>query len=143
MNMADAKKKVFLVDDDNMFLTMLSDHLDALDRYDISAFATGEACLAKRDVSNSPLQALTLLNDQMFMEAAQAMAKAVHAESPDDDTRLTNTFRRCLTRQPAEDEMKMLRAFIKKERSKNLSEEAQWTALARAVLNFDEAVTHP
>jgi len=47
MNMADAKKKVFLVDDDNMFLTMLSDHLEALDRYDISAFATGEACLAR------------------------------------------------------------------------------------------------
>ena len=47
MNMADAKKKVFLVDDDNMFLTMLSDHLEETGKYNISAFATGEACLAR------------------------------------------------------------------------------------------------
>lgn len=45
MTMTTAKKKLFLVDDDNMFLTMLSDHLEALDLYDISAFGTGEACL--------------------------------------------------------------------------------------------------
>lgn len=45
--MTDAKKKVFLVDDDKMFLTLLSDHLEALDRYDISTFATGEACLER------------------------------------------------------------------------------------------------
>ncbi len=47
MTMTDAKKKVFLVDDDKMFLTLLSDHLEALDRYDISTFATGEACLER------------------------------------------------------------------------------------------------
>ncbi|MBK7935852.1 MAG: response regulator [Lewinellaceae bacterium] len=45
--MTDAKKKVFLVDDDNMFLTMLSDHLEATDKYNISTFSTGEACLAR------------------------------------------------------------------------------------------------
>ncbi len=53
---------------------------------------TGEACLARRDVSNSPLQALTLLNDQMFLEAAQAMAKQVTAGPADDDSRLQNIF---------------------------------------------------
>ena len=52
-------------------------------------------------------------------------------------------FRRCLTGVPADDEMTMMRAFIQKERTKNLNHEAQWTALARAVLNFDEAATHP
>ena len=104
---------------------------------------TGEACLAKRDVSNSPLQALTLLNDQMFMEAAQAMAKAVIAESPDDDSRLTNTFRRCLTRPPAADELTMLKTFLAKQRANKLDGEALWTALCRAVLNLDEAITHP
>jgi hypothetical protein len=104
---------------------------------------TGEACLAKRDVSNSPLQALTLLNDQMFMEAAQAMAKAVIAASPDDDTRLTNTFRRCLTRPPAADELTMLKTFLQKQRTQKLDGEALWTAVCRAVLNLDEAITHP
>lgn len=104
---------------------------------------TGEACLARRDVSNSPLQALTLLNDQMFMEAAQAMAKAVIAESPDDDSRLTNAFRRCLTRPAAADEMTMLRAFLQKQRDQKLEGEALWTSVCRAVLNLDEAITHP
>jgi hypothetical protein len=104
---------------------------------------TGEACLAKRDVSNSPLQALTLLNDQMFMEAAQAMAKAVLAESPDDDSRLTNTVRRCLTRPPAADELTMLKTFLAKQRANKLDGEALWTSVCRAVLNLDEAITHP
>lgn len=104
---------------------------------------TGEACLAKRDVSNSPLQALTLLNDQMFMEAAQAMAKAVIAESADDDSRLINTFRRCLTRPPAADELTMLKTFLAKQRANKLDGEALWTSVCRAVLNLDEAITHP
>jgi hypothetical protein len=104
---------------------------------------TGEACLAKRDVSNSPLQALTLLNDQMFMEAAKAMAKAVIAESPDDDSRLTNTFRRCLTRPPAAEELTMLKTFLTKQRANKLDGEALWTSVCRAVLNLDEAITHP
>jgi hypothetical protein len=104
---------------------------------------TGEACLAKRDVSNSPLQALTLLNDQMFMEAAQAMAKAVIAESQDDDTRLQNLFRRCLTRPAAADELVMLKTFLQKQRDQKLEGEALWSAVSRAALNLDEAITHP
>lgn len=104
---------------------------------------TGEACLAKRDVSNSPLQALTLLNDQMFMEAAQAMAKQIVTESADDDSRLTNTFRRCLTRPPATDELTMLKTFLAKQRANKLDGEALWTTVCRAVLNLDEAITHP
>jgi len=104
---------------------------------------TGEACLARRDVSNSPLQALTLLNDQMFMEAAQAMAKQVIAESKDDDTRLQNIFRRVATRPAPTDEMKMLKTFLQKQREKKLEGEALWSAVSRAALNLDEAITHP
>ena len=104
---------------------------------------TGEACLARRDVSNSPLQALTLLNDQMFMEAAQTMAKAVITESQSDDDRLQNIFRRCVTRPPAADELAMLKAFLQKQRDKKLEGEALWSAVSRAALNLDESITHP
>lgn len=104
---------------------------------------TGESCLARREVSNSPLQALTLLNDQMFMEAAQAMAKKVITESTDDDSRLQNIFRRCATRPAAADEMTMLKAFLQKQRDQKLDGEALWAAVSRAALNLDEAITHP
>ncbi|MEZ5385198.1 MAG: PSD1 and planctomycete cytochrome C domain-containing protein [Prosthecobacter sp.] len=104
---------------------------------------TGESCLARREVSNSPLQALTLLNDQMFMEAAQAMAKKVVAESSTDEDRLQNLFRRCATRPAAADEITMLKTFLAKERVNELEGEALWTSVCRAALNLDETVTHP
>src|SRR5262249_20755874 len=40
---------------------------------------SGEACIGRREVSNSPLQALTLLNDTMFLEAAQALGRETAA----------------------------------------------------------------
>ncbi len=43
--MADRKKKVFIVDDDKMFCTMLSDHLEDQGQYDVTSFGTGEECL--------------------------------------------------------------------------------------------------
>lgn len=104
---------------------------------------TGEACLARRDVSNSPLQALTLLNDQMFMEAAQAMAKKVVSEAVTDEERLQNIFRRCATRPAAADEMDLLKSFLEKQRNQKIEGEALWTAVCRAALNQDEAITHP
>jgi hypothetical protein len=104
---------------------------------------TGESCLAKREVSNSPLQALTLLNDQMFMEAAQAMAKQVIAESQTEDERLQNIFRRVATRPAAPDELALLKAFMQKQRDRKLEGEALWADVSRAALNLDEAITHP
>ncbi|MCX6849629.1 MAG: PSD1 and planctomycete cytochrome C domain-containing protein [Verrucomicrobia bacterium] len=104
---------------------------------------TGESCLAKREVSNSPLQALTLLNDQMFMEAAQAMAKQVIAESKTDDERLQNIFRRVATRPAAPDELALLKVFLQKQRERKVEGEALWADVSRAALNLDEAITHP
>lgn len=104
---------------------------------------TGESCLARRDVSNSPLQALTLLNDQMFLEAAQAMAQQVMAEAPDDAARLDHIFRRCLSRQATVEEQTLFQAFLAKQRVQKLDGEALWTSVCRAVLNLDETITHP
>lgn len=104
---------------------------------------TGEACLAKRDVSNSPLQALTLLNDAMFLEAAEALAKRTIAAAQSDDTRLQTLFRHCVTRPATSDELVLLGSFLKKQRALNLDDMQLWTAVARAVMNLDETITHP
>ncbi len=45
--MADPKKKIFVVDDDPMFCTMLSDHLEDQETYDVASFGTGEECLQR------------------------------------------------------------------------------------------------
>ncbi|MFN9918125.1 MAG: DUF1553 domain-containing protein, partial [Pirellulaceae bacterium] len=104
---------------------------------------SGEACLARRDVSNSPLQALTLLNDTMFMEAASAMAKQVLMESATDEERLIDVFRRCLTRPPDADELAMLQRFLEEQRERKLDTETLWTVVSRALMNLDETITHP
>ena len=104
---------------------------------------TGEACVARRDVSNSPLQALTLLNDAMFMEAAAALGKAAQALPENDDARITFILRRCVTRPPAPEEVALFRGFLQARRASGLDAKAVWTAIARAALNLDESITHP
>ena len=120
---------------------------------------SGESCLARRERSNTPLQALTLLNDQVFMECAQALGKSTAEQTGDVDARVEQVFRHCLVRPPTDDERKKLVAFYQtqltrfskgelkaeevagKDKSKQLNEQAAWTTVARAVLNLDEAIT--
>ncbi|MEK6235841.1 MAG: DUF1553 domain-containing protein, partial [Planctomycetales bacterium] len=45
---------------------------------------TGELCVARRDRSNTPLQALTLLNDEMFLETSRALAKVAISKAASD-----------------------------------------------------------
>ena len=59
---------------------------------------SGEACLARREVSNTPLQSLTLLNDAVFVEAAQALGKRLAAAKRPVDERASELFRRCVGR---------------------------------------------
>lgn len=119
---------------------------------------SGEACLARRDVSNTPLQALTLLNDVMFQEASQALGQSLASISGSTDEKLRMLFVRTLSRPPLPAEQRELSAFYaaQKQRleSKQLEagklagsdspqaiEQAVWTILVRAVLNLDEFVT--
>ena len=118
---------------------------------------TGESCLPKREVSNSPLQALTLLNDPMFVEVAQALSRAAIAAGGDDASRLREIARRVLSRAFNADETKALTAFVKLQRERLTAgdldaaklagegqgdplERATWMLVARAVMNLDEAV---
>ncbi|MEY4132964.1 MAG: hypothetical protein RL592_1022 [Verrucomicrobiota bacterium] len=104
---------------------------------------TGEACIARRDVSNSPLQALTLLNDEMFMEAARALGAKAMAAGTDDEARVAYVLRRCVTRPPAADELATMKAFVAAQRARKVADKDIWTAVARAALNLDESIVHP
>ena len=64
---------------------------------------TSETVCVRRERSNTPLQALTLLNDTVFVEAARALALRILAECPKacDDDRIRHAFRLCLARGPS------------------------------------------
>ena len=118
---------------------------------------TGEACLVRREVSNSPLQALTLLNDPMFVEVARALGAATMQAGPDDATRLEDLGRRLLSRGFDADETAALAAYLAAQRRRlaageldaekltgeagpDAVERAAWMLVARAAMNLDEAI---
>ena len=113
----------------------------------------------RRTRSNTPLQALTLMNDPVFFECAQALAARACEEGPQD--RLLWLFRTCLARAPRERELESLRRLLD-DQSEVFSEDietagrvvgeylpegieaaamAPWVMVARAVMNLDEFVT--
>src|SRR6185503_7609484 len=67
-------------------------------------------CVVRRERSNTPLQALTLLNDAVFVEAAQALAKRVLTEKHDEANcdRIDLLFALCLGREPSGEETRRL-----------------------------------
>jgi hypothetical protein len=119
---------------------------------------SGEACVPRREISNTPLQALTLLNDAVFVETAQALGREFANRSGNDEERLTLLFRRCLARFPDSDELALLARFHASQRERlsrgelkaaeiaggdgpQAVEQAAWMLTARAVLNLDETIT--
>lgn len=102
---------------------------------------TGETCTARRDRSNTPLQALTMLNDEMFVEMAEALAKRAVESSPDAKARVEFILRNSLTRPPTEAEVATLLEFQKAQTSRLGDEALAWKLTARAVLNLDETIT--
>ena len=121
----------------------------------------GYEAVCRRGRSNSPLQALNLLNDEVFFEAAQAMAFRILAEGPaDPQERLEHAFRLCLARSPAPEELEWLETAMRRqseilEQEQGLarltlpvefpgialSEAASWVGASRILLNLDEFIT--
>ncbi|MFO1450078.1 MAG: PSD1 and planctomycete cytochrome C domain-containing protein [Opitutaceae bacterium] len=104
------------------------------------------AC-TRRIRSNTPLQALTLLNDQQFIEFAEALAARVLQEGGTDDAgRLDLAFRLCLSRPPTATERSRLLDLLLQIQSPQAGEPAgsareAWIAVARVLLNLDETIT--
>jgi hypothetical protein len=119
--------------------------------------SSGEVCIPRRDVSNTPLQALVLLNDEVFLEAAQALGREFAGRAGSDDERLAALFNRALVRQPDSQEADLLRQFLLAQRERlakkeldavaiagpggNAPERAAWTLVARGLLNLDQTIT--
>ncbi|HEY2911548.1 MAG TPA: DUF1553 domain-containing protein, partial [Gemmataceae bacterium] len=101
---------------------------------------SGEQCLARREVSNTPLQALTLLNDVMLADFTKALAKAALDHKGTTADRATLLFRMCLVRSPRPEELALLVKFFESERERT-KDEAAWVAVARAIVNLDEFIT--
>jgi mono/diheme cytochrome c family protein len=124
----------------------------------------------RRQRSNSPLQALVTLNEPLFVECSQALAKKALAEGgKTDQDRIGYAFRRALARQPTQTELDDLLALLKKQRERiadgwvNASEVATskgeimkdsdlpktaspaqlaaYTVVSRVLLNLDETIT--
>jgi hypothetical protein len=118
---------------------------------------SGEACVARREVTNTALQALTMLNDAVFLDVAQSLARRVMAHPGKTPDRLTWLFRLCLVRPPTAAELNRLTRFYEDQRVRfaldpdradavagrgpDTPERAAWTLTARALLNTDEFVT--
>ncbi len=76
----------------------------------------GDSSCVRRARSNTPLQALTLLNEPLFMESARALAsKTLREGGGTDRQRLVYAFRRCLGREPTAGESGELLAFLGKQ----------------------------
>ena len=128
---------------------------------------SGDSSCVRRMRSNTPLQALLTLNEPMFMEAAQGLARKMIDEGGKTDAeRIAYAFRRCLSRPPTEAEAKVIVTLLEKERA-HLSEGwvnqfelatganklpnlpvgvtpvqfAAYAMAARVMLNLDETIT--
>jgi mono/diheme cytochrome c family protein len=116
-----------------------------------------EFCVLRRSRSNTPLQALTVLNDAGYVEAAQALARRVVGQSCARDS-AELAFRLCLMRKPSSAEVERLVKLYESELShyrtnleaakkmagstdSNAAELAAWTVVGNVLLNLDEMIT--
>jgi mono/diheme cytochrome c family protein len=90
-----------------------------------------EVCTIRRPRTNTPLQALVTLNDPVFVEAAQALARRIVCESgPDSAEQATRGFRLVLTRAPQPNEVKRLVKLYEETRSHFLNDSSASLAMA-------------
>lgn len=129
----------------------------------LSTFDTpkfNETC-TRRDRSNTPLQSLTMANDEAIVEMTRALADRVLRQSAESHVdRLIHMFRTCMARPPTDAEFSFLENFLRQQ-AKDFAiraeeaekivqgmasplpteENASWVATARVLLNLDEFIT--
>jgi mono/diheme cytochrome c family protein len=123
-----------------------------------------EVCTVERADTTTPLQALVMLNDPQFVEAARVFAERILAQAGDERTRLAWAFRAATARTPQDREIEILHAALVRERTRYAAtpaaaaaflgigeaprpaalppaEHAAWSQVAATLLNLSETVT--
>jgi hypothetical protein len=99
----------------------------------------------RRERSNTPLQSLTVANDQAMFEMAQAFADRILQTPADDRARLNFAFQTCFARTPQSAELARLQDYLDLQRKRWASqqepERSAWIAVARLLINLDEFIT--
>jgi mono/diheme cytochrome c family protein len=126
--------------------------------------AARQTCTVKQTRTNTPLHALTTLNDTTFVEAARALAERVLTAEGNDDQRIERAFRLVLARKPKAEEMEILRGGLKRLRGQysadpaaakkllavgeskrneklDVTDHAAFTGLCNLIMNLDETLT--
>jgi hypothetical protein len=126
--------------------------------------STREECTVERPRSNTPQQALVLLNDPTYVEASRVFAERIYRSSKKTSDRVNNAFRLALQRDAGADEVGILTRLYEQHRAhyeanvkeahailgvgyapaaKDIApaELAAWTSVARAILNLHETIT--
>ena len=99
------------------------------------------ACVVQRDVSNTPLQALTLLNDPAYVEMAKAFAKRIAQEGGNTlEDKIEWAFRTALSRIPREPEKQLLHSAFSSVLGDTQSEEKAYNEVATILLNLHETI---
>jgi len=125
-----------------------------------------EVCTVRRERSNTPLQALVTLNDPVYMEAAQALARRIAAVNGSVVEKLNHGFQLCLARVPQDQERDALLALYTRAQKRFESNAPQalaiaadplgplaegavvadlaaWTVIGNVLLNLDELLMKP
>ncbi|MEM9282308.1 MAG: PSD1 and planctomycete cytochrome C domain-containing protein [Verrucomicrobiota bacterium] len=89
-------------------------------------------CVAQRPRTNTPIQALTLLNDPNFVEAAERFSKIIAEQPGDVSSKARWAFRRALSREPSDEELNVLLTLQ--------TTDPDWFDVAQALLNADETL---
>ncbi len=123
-----------------------------------------ETCTVRRSRTNTPLQALVLMNDPTYVEASRKLAERLLHEASATDDRLILAFRLATARPPTAAELGVLRQVLEKQLARYHADEkaalqllavgdsarverlapaelAAWTVVASVILNLDETVT--
>jgi hypothetical protein len=125
-----------------------------------------ETCVTQRPRTNTPQQALVLMNDVTFVEAAKALAKQALATDETIEGRINNLFLAATSRPAGDAERKIFEALLRDLRKRyenqpslaadliaagkssaderlNPTDLAVWTVIANVILSLDETITRP